>query len=142
LVDARNGELHEIRTEVEDNASRSFTWSPDGRYIAIITSLLTDPDHPGIIIYDLKSYNAIDLCPMRKLDQWDYDQVDLNLYPPGLVWSPDSRYLVFGQGKDALSEDNRISMLDIYTGEVTLLKEGLGIRFISWSPYDWTKPEK
>jgi hypothetical protein len=140
LVDARTGELHEFRNEAEDNSSRTLSWSPDGRYIAIVTGLLTDPEHPGIIIYDLASDAAVDLCPLRKLDQWHFDQATGNLYNGDLAWSPDSGYLVFGQGKDALAEDNRISMLNIYTGEVTMLKEGRWIRFIGWSPYDWTAP--
>jgi hypothetical protein len=39
-----------------------------------------------------------------------------------------------------MSEDNRIVMVDIYTGEVTLLMEGPWIWFIGWSPYDWITP--
>ena len=142
LVDARTGELLEFRTEAKDNRARTFTWSPDGRYIAIVTGLLRDTEHPGITIYNLKTDVATDLCPMRKLDPWFFDQATGNIDTGNLAWSPDSRYLVFGQGKDDLSEDNRISMLDIYTGEVTVLKEGPRVRFIGWSPYDWTKPEK
>jgi WD40 repeat protein len=135
LLDAKTGRLHQFRSMAENTHVNWLTWSPNGRYIAILTGLLKYPENPGIIIYDVEADVAIDMCPLK---QWVTNYAASDPYSP-LAWSPDSRYLVFGQERDAPEEGNQILMLDIFTGEVTLLKEGTA-QYIGWSPYDWTTP--
>lgn len=69
-------------------------WSPDGQYLAIV---LNKADLSG---YSLFLYESDDSKPLLLSEH-------LDVYPWGIAWSPDSRWIVFsGAGRD----DN----LDVY----------------------------
>lgn len=126
-----------IRPNVPKNSSYGFSWSPDGSYLAFVAPLASDPEHIGIIIYNRVENTATDLCPLSEGEN-PISKLETN---GRLVWSPDSRYLVYGMGQDVNGEDNRVVMLDIFSGEMTVLKEGPGITMVGWSGVDsWVEP--
>lgn len=133
MVD-REGRITVIRPTAQTNGGYGHSWSPDGRYMAFVGLLEKDPTRTGIILYDRITNSTLDMCPIQ-------DNATGSLETNSLVWSPDSQYLVFTTGTDTLDESNRLVMLNIYTGEVTLLKHGPRMRLIGWSvDNEWVTP--
>jgi len=56
-----------------------FSWSPDGRYIAVWNS--DRPQHYILMVYDLQSEKLMDTCIE-------------DVYPSSPVWSPDSQQII------------------------------------------------
>jgi WD40 repeat protein len=132
--DGDNSQL--IRPTAPDNRSNSHSWSPDDHYLAFVSRMTSEPSRRGIIIYDRLTNTSVDMCPLGEMED-----ASGNLETHGLIWSPDSRYLVYGMGLDVVDENNKIVMLDIYTGQVTLLQKGSRIWMEGWSSIDtWVNP--
>ncbi len=105
------------------------TWSPDGRFVAY--GVADDPYHKGFVIYDLKTRKKESILA-GKLATW------------GLVWSPDSRYLVHtrvGQGLldhvNALMGETRFG--DVYVIDLQTKAEVRVYSGNSVYPTDWGK---
>lgn len=135
IVD-RDGIQQEVRPGAKESASRGLNWSPDGRYLAFVSYVTNDSDTLGVIVYDRVANQVLEICTLGTRLSATH-----NIEAGTLVWSPDSRYLVFGMGEDWAQEDNRLLLLDIFTGEVTLLKQGKLISLIGWSTAEsWVLP--
>jgi hypothetical protein len=82
-----------IRPDSPDNRSYGFSWSPDGSYLAFVAPLARDPEQSGIVIYNRTENTSTDMCPL--VGGNPISRLETN---GRLVWSPESRYLVFGMG--------------------------------------------
>ena len=114
-----------------------MNWSPDGHYLALESTLAQDQSRKGIIIYDRITNKTIDMCPLD-----EEDDPLTHLESKKIMWSPDSRYIVFDIGPNSLEEKNKLVMLNIYTGEVRLIKRGTDYYFlVGWSAISpWIGP--
>ncbi len=100
-----------------------LSWSPNGRYIAFwVMELLgpnpeTDAGNAVIHILDTVSGEIRRYCGFATLDHTPN--------PPRLAWSPDSTHIAFGGDVDYDTKGYLLLALDIETGELTELSNGL-----------------
>jgi Tol biopolymer transport system component len=129
--------LQAVRPDMSLRYAVGMSWSPDGRYLAYAFSLAQDPLQRGIVIYDYAENTVTEMCPLNERD------VPLqHMESPGMVWSPDGQYLVYGVGPDDAVEESKLVMLNIYTGEVRLITRGTSYYWlVGWSPVSpWVAP--
>ena len=102
-------------------------WSPNGQYIAYEFAVLGEDAGLEIRVYDLVAKEMTILTPNRI-----YGLL-------GISWSPDSRFLVFGNG-DVYEGDSHIQRIDVQSKRITNLTTASNSRDIdpAWSP-DGTK---
>jgi hypothetical protein len=133
----RNGKQQKLlASSQEDNKAYGLSWSPDGRYLGVIEGLTTDSTESAILIYDAVTYREMAVCSIEK------ESNPVNSVQTGaLVWSPDGHYLAYGLGADPLEPNNAIVILNLYTGELTLIKKGPRVTLLNWSETtDWLQP--
>ncbi|MCD4727153.1 MAG: PDZ domain-containing protein, partial [Pirellulales bacterium] len=95
---------------------RSPAWSPDGRRLAFFTDASGEYQ---LVLRDMENEEDNRYLVKMKED-----------YPWWLQWSPDSRYLLYGDG------ELRLQLVEAATGKVTTVDRGLyhGIYSFNWSP--------
>lgn len=138
IVDKNGENLRRLKSHslTEAFLYSELNWSPDGRYLAAVAVSAVNSYDSSIVIYDSVSDQSVEMCRSRNEDILS----DGRIRGP-LSWSPDSRYLVFSSGRDILSENNAIQILNITSGEVTTLIKGPGNSFAGWSAVgDWSGP--
>ena len=92
----------------------SASWSPDGGWLAVVRRAGTDAGSSGTQIWLMRP-DGTDAHPVTTA---------ANAFHFGLFWSPDGRYLlVQQQGLEGESPSPEIRLLDVETGEYTLLVE-------------------
>ena len=138
-LDRTGNQLQAVRPDAPYDSVNSMSWSPDGRFLAFILAFADD--QPGklqirLMVYDRIAHQSVEMCSLN-----DDDRPTHNIETNRPVWSPDSRYIVYGVGADKLSDTNGIMIIDIFTGEITTFKKGRGITFVGWSEFDaWLHP--
>jgi len=138
LLDRDGKQLHTIRPDIPLDGVLAWNWSPDGRYIGLFSvPREDDPSTKGIVLYDRIRNSVIDICPLAK-----EDDLLTHLVSKRIIWSPDSRYIVFDIGPNSPEEKSKLVMLNIYTGEVRLIKRGTDYYFlVGWSAISpWIGP--
>lgn len=90
-------------SERRDDIIYDGSWSPDGRYIVSINRW-----ENSFFLYDFGLGQIIELCS------------GLPPYVSDLIWSPDSNYLAF---LSEIDEHLYLLVLDIYTGEITRIRQ-------------------
>ena len=66
----------------------SPAWSPDGRFIAFFRSYL-ESKRLAVMLIPQRGGSE------RQLANWDASKISVQIYPPYLAWTPDSKYLAF-----------------------------------------------
>ncbi len=113
-VPAKYGPTRNI-TNSSGAHERSGKWSPDGKWIAYIG----DASGEDEIYIQAPGENAAPVKLTEKGDTYKYD----------LLWSPDSKYLLWGDKKQ------RLQYVDVGTREVTLVAQAVWeITSFAWSP--------
>jgi len=120
VIDRNGKNLKILNSSLQlGNGTYGLSWSPNGHYLAAVSPLAKDPMKRGIVIYDVETNNAIDMCPLAE------DDNPVNRTGNGrIIWSPNGQYLAYGTGWDPLSDSDGIVLLDVYSGEIFLLKQG------------------
>ena len=132
VVLSRNADKLSIALGLNEKAgSNAFDWSPDSRFLAAVVGSLDNPAWSGgnIIVYSRIEDRIVAVCRSPNVGS---PTEPMNTYGP--QWSPDSRFVVFGNGQDFLSQDNGILAFNPATGQTILLRQGLGVSFVGWSP--------
>ncbi|MBN2072160.1 MAG: PD40 domain-containing protein [Candidatus Krumholzibacteriota bacterium] len=111
---AKHGDVRNL-TESSGSRDSSPAWSPDGKWIAYISDKSGDDE---VYLIDQMGKD-----PERKLTSSGH-------FKKGLMWSPDSKYILFS------NEDNALYLLDAGNGEETRIvrNEHSDITTYSWSP--------
>jgi WD40 repeat protein len=124
----RDGQAAEaIVTPRPNDFVAGMAWSPDGRYVAGVTSLKTSTPENIIVVYDTVTHVGTDLCALPGEDN------PLSGLPGArVVWSPDSRYVAYQGGAD--SATGGVVVENIFTGVVAVVARGAGATLIGWSP--------
>ena len=121
-----------IAGEQEEGA---VSWSPDGRYLAFWVMEIIGPDvvanvgHAVIHVLDTATGQVTAYCGFAT------DQHTPN--PPGLVWSPDSRFVAFGVDVPQDGRGALLLALDITSGDYTEVTEGMYAAYGSYDPVMW-----
>jgi Tol biopolymer transport system component len=85
-----------------EGVASEVAWAPDGQYLA---SVLSKADLSGYSLFVYESDNSEPLLLSE----------DLDVYPWGIAWSPDSRWIAFsGAGRD---DNLDVYVVNVETGE-------------------------
>ncbi|MBP3191265.1 S41 family peptidase [Natronogracilivirga saccharolytica] len=114
-VPARSGITRNL-TQSSGVHDRNPVWSPDGEYVAFIS--------------DKTGEDEIYVKPQDGSGEKQQITTDADTYKYRMVWSPDSRKLLWADKK------LRLNMVDVETGEVTVVREAEAWEFsqYTWSP--------
>lgn len=112
-----------------------LAWSPNNRYLAFVTEHFVEsrPEEPinEIYLFDTLTNQLINLCPFRDSGN------GIGNTSGALVWSPDSRALIYACALPIPNTSNAVcplTVVDIYSGEVVSLSEKTE-SVIGWSPF-------
>jgi len=120
--------------------ARAVNWSPDGTRLAFWVMEIVGPDpavevgQAVIHVLDTASGQMTVYCgfgvslPMM---------ADVAPATPGLVWSPDGRYLAFGVDVPGDERAALLVVLDTQTGDYTEITEGIYAAYGSYDPGMW-----
>jgi len=110
IIDVDSGDMSEIDLGLEWMQAGSVDWSPDGRYIAILTSY----DEKKPYLYKLYVYDTV-------RDEYWVAADGLSGYGE-LAWSPDSRKIAYlgHRLEHGFATHNRVMIIDPWGGEECL----------------------
>jgi hypothetical protein len=103
-----------------------FYWSPNGRYLAIMTENYADEGNTfELFVYDVAEDHYVVRCPV-KIDPWRFY----------VVWAPDNTQIVYGNSPPITPEENRtMQLFDLPSGQTYDL--GIAEAY----PIGWTSDE-
>lgn len=122
--------------------ARAVNWSPDGTRLAFWVMEIVGPDPAAnvgqavIHVLDTSSGQTAVYCGFGVSLPVAADDAPAQA-TPGLVWSPDGRYLAFGVD---VPEDGRAALLivlDTQTGDYTEISEGIYAAYGTYDPVMW-----
>ena len=114
-VPARSGITRNL-TQSSGIHDRNPVWSPDGEYVAFIS--------------DMTGEDEIYVMPQDGSGEMRQVTTDADTYKYRMVWSPDSRKLLWADKK------LRLNMVDVESGDVTVVRDADAWEFsqYTWSP--------
>jgi WD40 repeat protein len=95
----------------------SYTWSPDGHHVAMWLVTAGSPkNHTTLAILDMTTLDVVNTCITNER---------ISKFPPELIWSPDSKQLVFEYSEVNHMDKSNVVVVDIQKGWAAQIAENM-----------------